>query len=431
MAFLRRCGPLYETIKQSELFAIQPAPRFERRARYGTTFGVLVSIVVLGIGIAYAAFSINRLVFSQKASIVRQIAKGSPSFHMDPFALTLPRINDPAFFTVAVEFRVQAPGKRANRTTLNLVAESLDTLSYGYRGFTKNLTEQFLDGDCRLGECAYIRVKVYPCQNGTSAVPCATASAIDDIVNGNYLLLNIRGQDSTDGTDVDRSFELSLKDGLSFRQRFLFDVMQHTDRPNYLTTWVKFRITTLQTDSPLFSIDRLPRLKTGPDTEYCKIDFSLSGYKITQEKHFTTSLDCIGEIAAFFGAIAGVAAIVMTAYNEKAFYGKYPAWTNFDGKFKPMPEVVDDAEMEEAPESTPPRPSASTAKPGQNGSDCVGNEGKKRSKEVGKKAPVSSSYVATETPSPSTPQQGFDGVATSNGDADQQRFAEEEEGYQL
>jgi hypothetical protein len=337
---------MYERVKEHELFAITPAPRFERRARYGTTPGLVVSLIVLGIGLAYAVFSVTRLVTNTRASILRTTTATDWAFPMDPFSLALPHINDPSYFTSNVELRRQAPGGRANRTTLRLVRPSENELTYGIAAYDALLAQQLLAGDCRVGVCSYIRVKVYPCQNETSTVPCQPKTVIDDVINSNYLLLNVHGK-TPEFEDVGSSYELSLKDALSFRQRFMFDIHQERIYPNYLNTWGKVVHDTLQPEAPIFSIDRLPRLTTGSDTEYCKLDFSLSGVFIRQRRTFTTSLDCLGEIAAFFGAIMGIAALLMTAWNERVFYTKYPHWTAFDGKFTKMPQAVEVTEMAE------------------------------------------------------------------------------------
>uniref|UniRef100_A0A7S1M2U9 Uncharacterized protein n=1 Tax=Neobodo designis TaxID=312471 RepID=A0A7S1M2U9_NEODS len=330
----------YEKVKESELFAIVPAPRFERRARYGTTLGLIMSIVLVICGGGYAIWSIIRLLTAENPTITRVTTPQAPPFPMDPFSLSLPRITDRSYFDALVEFRRQAPGERSEKTTLNLI-ESADgsTLTYSGAGDTDLIV---LEGDCRVQRCGYMRVKIYPCQNGTTQtrsgqnVTCKPMEDITAIINSNYMLLVLHSK-TQDGEPITRSFELSLKDALSFRQRFPFDVVYTKKYANLLTSFRTQKTRTLAMEAPWFAIDRLPRLKTGEDTEYCKLDFMLTGVEITERRRFPTSLDVIGQIGAFFGALMGVAAFIAVTYNEKKFYSKYPKWTAFDGNFQPMP----------------------------------------------------------------------------------------------
>jgi hypothetical protein len=325
----------YEKLKEFELFAIQPAPQFEGRGRYGTPVGLIVTLIVVGITIAYSVFTISRLVLNQRASLVRTTAPDSPPFPMEPFSLELPWLNDRSYFRVLVEHRQQAPGQSADKQALKLVQASVNDLSYGVHPYNTELPEQWIYGDCRVVRCEYIRVKVYPCQNGTG-IACQNADTINNIVNNNYLLLTLYGK-TPEGDPNKRTYELSLKNGLSWRQRFLYDTNTEKYYPNYLSSWSKDVIDTLQLQTPIFSIDRLPRPTEGEDTEYCKMDFGLSGSAILQRRYFQTSLDTIGEIAAFFAALTGIAALFVTSYNEKVFYTKYPSWTNFDRYFTQLP----------------------------------------------------------------------------------------------
>ena len=152
------------------------------------------------------------------------------------------------------------------------------------------------------------------------------------------MLLEIFGS-AKDGSTDSVVIELSLKDALSFRQRFPFDVYAVQRRPNYLTAWVTVITTTLQLSTTYFAIDRLPRV-TGSNTEYCKVDFQLSGAQYLEDHIVATSMDTMGEIAAFFGAISGVVALLMTAYNEESFYKKFPAWGEVREDFAPVPVSV-------------------------------------------------------------------------------------------
>lgn len=320
------CIEELEDFRSFDLYGIQPVPRFGTKKLIGSVPGLGLSFVTIGIVVSYAVMVITRLVSGDQVSIaLHQIRDPALSrVQVMPFEVTLPHLGDPSYFTVLLQHRTAEPGQRSAKIPIPYSFDN-DTMKADVASFG-------IAGDCTVARCEYVRTKIYPCDNTTSTVPCATMDAINDIINRNYMLLTMQTQ-SVEGEPTPKTIELSLKDALSFRQRFRFNVHDLRISPNYLNVWTTTAMRTLQAVAPVFSIDRLPRLTVGEDAEFCKVDLLLSGTLVKEERTYNTSLDIIGEIAAFFGAVSGFFAIFMTKWNSRNFYNEHPKWQGFDAEF--------------------------------------------------------------------------------------------------
>lgn len=426
---------LLDWVLQHELFSIVPTPRFQHHGHFGTRLGALASVVALGITCFYAAIATRRATTGEQVTLqLRQVsaadsanggssaASFAPAFDdrwsMLPFSLSMPFIDDPSYFTVLVESRAAQIGEKTNKTVLTMNRTTVPRgvggknsyvrLDYAVRNPTAGELSPpdsgslrppgregsgFLQGNCRTGRCEYVRVKVYPCVNGTTAVAatpslsgiggsvsstaltaatpfagasnglptnvtaasttvstttnpplavplqCAPVDEINSIVDNNYLVLTLYTKTTSgDGNSATTTFtesstELSLKDALSFRQRFPFETRRVVKWPNYLSSFSVELQTLLQPVAPVFAIDRLPRLRTGSDAEYCKLDFELSGTAIIEERHYSTSMDVLGEVWSFRGGITGLFGLFLLRWAKRQFYRTYPNWQGFDENF--------------------------------------------------------------------------------------------------
>jgi hypothetical protein len=178
-----------------------------------------------------------------------------------------------------------------------------------------------------------VHLHLLPCENSTTpSVPvCQPLERISAVLDANYLSLIVSTQ--VEGAPNPKYNLLSLKSALSTKQVLPFVVYETTIYPNLLTSWTKTVFTELQLQPPISSIDRLPRLVSGSDREFVKIDFQLTGVFIRETRSQRTVFDFIGLIAAFASAIYGFAHKFMWRYNKYRFYKKYPMWDKFPDNF--------------------------------------------------------------------------------------------------
>lgn len=315
-----------------DLFAFSPIPRFNKMSgAYGTRIGLFFTISILVIFGLYVSATLARFLDDNISISIESFKADNRNFQpMVNFYFDIPSICNQRFFTVSVQHRESAPGQKTNKTDLKTMCQN----SSG-RMFVPitNISEAMLIGNCKIEECNYVRLKVFPCDNLTTTMPtkCATPQEINDVVDNNYLTLYLNG--TLRGYPTLLSFELSLKDAMSFRKILTFHVSKITTNPNYVRHFEPFSVHELTLADESFSIDRMPRLPTG-DSEYGKIDFQLSGTYVKENRNPETLADLMGSWAAFWGALTTILMIVLHKVNTELFYHDYPKWDGWNARFE-------------------------------------------------------------------------------------------------
>jgi hypothetical protein len=326
---------VFNAVKTYELFAFRPSPQMKGQY-YGSAIGIVASLVVLVIIIAYIVITFQRFL-EGNITVVIKTDKTSMRVPAVPFSLSLPHLNNQSYFSLSVQHRTVGVFGRGVSSRVNVPLQTTVDPDTGIPLVYANVSNvPPMYGNCQTEACAYVRIKVLPCSNDTippdGSITCAPFDEINAIVNSNYMRMSLDLRE--EGEELTRLLDVSLKTAFSFRRQLQFDVLYTANRPDYLRTYKSVKFWEPQLSNDVFTIDRIPRLTSGPDTEMCKIDLEMTGVIVAKQNKPQTSLDLIGQWAAFYGAIFGTVSFFVIRYNMSSFYSECPGWDNFDEEFK-------------------------------------------------------------------------------------------------
>lgn len=331
-----------------DLYRYTPAPRFQGRTRQSSFRGLVASMIVLIIVLAYAGFTASRYIH-QEPSVSTH---GTPTSlapipfvkHAIIFRRNVPNMvgqlasfYDPAYFTYRFRQWTAYDQDAKPRTVVELGAQPCNVSSWagaiGGNGWCPVTMPQLL-GRYQSPIYTFYQIDVVRCANSTNTTPngttpnaviCAPPSAIDAAIDdGRFNLLQLF--DTADGEQFEvRNFLITSS------LYSLYEQMYHRHTVNILPNLL-WRFTT---ESSMY-------LAAGPDTTHVKLRAAvhltvfarLESEDVTEIRSVSTVLDLVGSWYAFFGSIACVFALHLYRYNEEKFYKKCPQWDGFTASFE-------------------------------------------------------------------------------------------------